>query len=78
MNPDPAVIAAAMARIEALRLAVEQTEFILQRIEGARSQFSSAADELLGLYRDMRARTSWLIQELDILRADLHLALKRG
>jgi hypothetical protein len=50
---------------------IAETEKLLQAIEGARMQFSSAADELRYITTATRERLRWLIAELDKLRVDL-------
>lgn len=50
---------------------VRDTEQLVQRLEGARNQLSSALDELRMLTTVTRERIVWLIGKMDELEAEL-------
>jgi chromosome segregation ATPase len=57
-----------LERAKQLGIDVKDTEQLLQRLEGARNQLSSAYNELRMQTTVIRERVAWLIQELDKLQ----------
>lgn len=60
-----------MDRAREMGLQVEDTQKLLEAIEGARQQLSVASDEMRMTTTVIRERLAWLIGEMDKLRAQI-------
>lgn len=67
----------ALDACEKLKLAIDDTEKMLEAIEGARRQISSTGDELRAQVTIIKERVNWLIREMDLIRAKIGRIQKR-
>jgi chromosome segregation ATPase len=60
-----------LERAKKLGIDIRDTKILVDSIEGARSQLSTALDEMRMTSTVLRERINWLIRELDALQKEI-------